>query len=59
MKKLGFVQSYYASPLYLNNNVAVYVDDLHIVGPDLPFIVELKKQLVFKFKTTDLEPARQ
>ena len=46
MQKLGFVQSYYDSALYLNNNrtyVAVYLDDFHIVGPDLPLIVELKK----------------
>lgn len=59
MQKLGFVQSFYDSALYLNNNgtyVAVYVDDLHIVGPDLPLIVELKKQLAAKFKTTDLGP---
>lgn len=59
MQKLGFVQSFYDSALYLNNNgtyVAVYVDDLHIVGPDLPLIVELKNQLAAKFKTTDLGP---
>ncbi len=59
MQKLGFDQSYYNSSLYLNNNrtyVTVYVDDLHIVGPDLPLIVELKKQLAAKFKTTDLGP---
>ena len=57
MQKLGFVQSYYNISLYLNNHVtyvAVYIDDLHIVGPDLPLIVELKKQLAAKLKTTDL-----
>lgn len=54
MQKLGFVQFYYDSTLYLNNNgtyIAVYVDDLHIVGPDLPLIIELKNKLVAKFKT--------
>lgn len=43
----------------MDNNgtyVAVYVDDLHIVGPDLPLIVSLKKELAAKFKTTDLGP---
>ena len=57
MQKLEFVQSYYDNALYLNNNrtyVAVYVDNLHIVGPGLPLIVELKKQLVAKSKRTDL-----
>ena len=59
MQKLGFVQSHYDSALYLNNNgtyVAVYVDDLHIVGPDLPLIITLKRELAAKFKTTDLGP---
>lgn len=59
MQKLGFVQSHYDSVLYLNNNgtyVVVYVDDLYIVGPDLSLIVWLKKELVTKFKITDLGP---
>ena len=59
MKKLGFFQSLYDSALYYNSQgtyVAVYVDDLHIVGPDLSLINELKMQLASKFKTTDLGP---
>ncbi len=59
MQKLGFVPFYYDSALYLNNNkpyFALYVDDLHIVGLDLPLIMELKKQLAAKFKTTNLGP---
>ncbi len=41
----------------MNNNgtyIAVYVDNLHIVRPDLPLIVQLKKQLAANFKTIDL-----
>ena len=56
MQKLGFIQSYYDSALYLNNNgiyVAVYVDNLQIVVLDLPLIVELKNKLAAKFKTTN------
>ncbi len=59
IQKLRFVQFYYDSAFYLKNNgtyFAVHVDDLHIFRPDLPFIVELKKQLAAKFKTTDLGP---
>lgn len=59
MKKLGFLQSFYNTALYFNSqgtHVAVYVDDLHIVGPDFSFINELKAQLASKFKTTDLGP---
>lgn len=59
IQKLGFVQSRHDSALYMDNNgtyVAIYVDDLHIVGPDLPLIVSLKKELAAKFKTTDLGP---
>ena len=57
MKRLGFLQSLYDSALYFNGQgtyVAVYVDDLHIVGPDLSLINKLKAQLALKFKTTDL-----
>lgn len=59
MQNLGFFQFYYDSAFYLNYNgnyLVVYVDNLHIVGPDLSFIVKLKKQLASKFKTTDLGP---
>ena len=56
MQNLGFVQYYHDIALYLNNNgayVAVCVDDHHIVGRDLPLIVELKTQLAAKLKTSD------
>lgn len=59
MKKLGFFQSLYDNALYFNSQdtyVTVYVDDLHIVGPDLSLINEQKMQLTSKFKTTDLAP---
>lgn len=59
MKKLGFFQSLYNSAFYFNAQgtyVAVYVDDLHIVGPDLSLIKKPKAQLASKFKTTDLSP---
>ena len=59
MQKLKFVQSYYNSVLYLNNNktyIAVYVNNLYIVRPDLPLIVKLKNKLIIKFKTTNLGP---
>lgn len=57
MKELGFFQSLYDSALYFNSQstyVAVYIDDLHIVAPDLSLINELKAQLASKFKTTNL-----
>ena len=59
MKKLGFFQSLYNSAFYFNGNgtyVAVYVDDLYIISPNLSLINELKIQLASKFKTTDLGP---
>ena len=34
----------------------MYVNDLHIIGPGLSLINELKAQLTLKFKTTDLGP---
>lgn len=59
MKKLDFFQFLYNSALYFNAHgiyVAVYVNDLHIVGPKLSLIKKLKAQLASKFKTTDLGP---
>ena len=59
MKRLGFSQSLYDSAFYFNGQgtyFAVYIDDLHIVGPELFLINELKAQLALKFKTTDLGP---
>ena len=59
MKRLGFLQSLYDSALYFNGQgtyVAIYVNDLYIVGSDLSLINELKAQLALKFKTTDLGP---
>ncbi len=56
MKKLGFFQFLYDIVFYINSQgtyVAVYVDDLQIVGFDLSLINKLKMQLVSKFKTTD------
>ncbi len=57
MKRLGFSQSLYDSAFYFNGQgtyFAEYIDDLHIVGPELFLINELKAQLALKFKTTDL-----
>lgn len=59
MKELGFFQSHYDHALYLNYEgtyVAVYVDDLQIVGPDLKIIEKLKADLASRFKMTDLGP---
>lgn len=57
MKKLGFFQSHYDHTLYLNYNgtyVAVYVNNLQIVGTNLNRINRLKIDLVSRFKITDL-----
>lgn len=59
MKELGFFQSHYDHALYLDYNgtyIAVYVDDLQIVGPDLDRINRLKTDLASRFKMTDLGP---
>ena len=43
--------------LYFNSQkiyIAVYINDLYIIGPDLSFINKLKMELIFKFKTTNL-----
>lgn len=59
MKELGFFQSKYDHALYLDYKgtyVAVYVDDLQIVGPDLDHIQKLKGDLASRFKMTDLGP---
>lgn len=59
MKKLSFFQSLYNSALDFNVQgiyITVYVDDLHIVGPDLFLINKLKTELALKFKTIDLGP---
>ncbi len=59
MKKLGFFESQYDSALYFNSQgtyVAVYPDDLQIVGLDLFLINNLKAELTSMFKTTDLGP---
>lgn len=58
MKKLGFSQFLYNSALYFNSQetyVTVYVNDLHIFGPNFSLINKLKMQLAFKFKTIDLD----
>ena len=58
MKKLGFFQFLYDSAIYFNSQgtfMAVYIDDLHIVGPDPSLINKLKMQLVSTFKITDLD----
>lgn len=58
MKKLGFFRSLYNSVLYFNSQktyVIVYINNLHIVGPNLSLINELKIQLVSKFKIINLD----
>ncbi len=59
IKELGLFQSHYDHALYLDHNgtyVAVYVDDLQIVGPDLNLINRLKTDLASRFKMTDFGP---
>ncbi len=59
MKELRFFQSHYDHTLYLDHNdtyIAVYVDDLQIVGPNLNLINRLKANLASRFKMTDLGP---
>ena len=59
MLALGFFQSQYDSALFLNGKgtyVAIYVDDLQIIGPDLAVIENLKTSLSQRFKMTDLGP---
>ena len=57
MKELRFFQSHYDHALYLDYNgtyVAVYVNDLQIVGPNLDRINCLKIDLTSWFKMTNL-----
>lgn len=59
MKELGFFQFHYNHSLYLNYEgtyVAVFVDNLQIVGPNLKLIEKLKADLASRFKMTDLGP---
>ena len=59
MKELRFFQSHYDHVLYLDHNdtyVAVYINDLQIVDPDLNFINHLKADLASRFKMTDFGP---
>ena len=59
MLALGFYQLQYDNALFLNGEgtyVAIYVDDLQIVGPDLSIIENLKTSLSQRFKMTDLGP---
>ena len=56
MLALGFFQSQYDSALFLNGKgtyVAIYVDELQIIGPDLAVIENLKTSLSQRFKMTD------
>ena len=57
MKELRFFQSHYDHALSLDHNgtyVAIFVDDLQIVGPDLNLINRLKANLASRLKMTDL-----
>ena len=48
MKELGFFQSCYDYVLYLNYEgtyIAIYINDLQIVGPDFKLIEKLKTDL--------------
>ena len=59
MLALGFYQSQYDSALFLNGEetyVAIYVDYLQIIRPDLSIIENLKTSLSQRFKMTDLGP---
>ncbi len=59
MRALGFYQSQYDTALFLDGKgiyVAIYVDDLQIIGPSLKVIEELKTRLAQRFKMTDLRP---
>ncbi len=59
MRALGFYQSQYDIDLFLDGKgiyVAIYVDDLQIIGPSLKVIEELKTRLAQRFKMTDLGP---
>ncbi len=56
MRALGFYQSQYDTALFLdrkNTYVAIYVNDLQIIGPSLKVIEELKTCMAQSFKMTD------
>lgn len=56
---MSFFQSLYDSTFYFNDQdicIAIYVNDLHIVRPDIFLINELKVKLAAKLTIIDLGP---
>ena len=56
-RKIGFVRSDYDHALYLNANgrfITVYVNNIHLIGPDLSLMEEMMSKLSSKFKMTDI-----
>ncbi len=59
MQKLKLMWFYSKSVLHLNRKstyISVYVDNLHIIILNLPYILKLKEKLASKFKKTRFEP---
>lgn len=57
MQELEIFQSHYDYALYPDHNstyIAVYVDDLQIVDPNLNLINRFKTDLALRFKMTEL-----
>ncbi len=56
-RKIGFVRSDYDHALYLNANgrfITVYVNNIHLIGPDLSLMEEMMSKLSSRFKMTDI-----
>ena len=59
---LGFVVSKHDHGLFVNAQkktyIAIYVDDIRLIGPDRAYIDSIKKALSQRFKMTDLGPTK-
>ena len=60
LKEAGFSPLEYDYSLFINifrrTFIAVYIDDLLLIGPDIEFINLIKDHLALKFKMTDMGP---
>ena len=61
LTSLSFVHSQFDHGLFLNKSrntwITLYVDDIHLIGPDKPYIKTIKEELASHYRIKDLGPS--
>ena len=61
LTSLSFVRSQFDHSLFLNKSrntwITLYMDDIHLIGPDKPYIETIKEELASHYRIKDLGPS--